>query len=62
MSNFEERLQAELDKEPFVEGLDDGQYNDGQRVGFEAGARWVMEEMKKEVNRCGACSELVIWQ
>jgi hypothetical protein len=42
MINFEELLQAELDKLPYVKHLDDGQYNDGQMAGFELGARWAL--------------------
>jgi len=42
MKNFEELLQKELDKLPYTKHLDDGQYNDGQVVGFENGARWAL--------------------
>jgi hypothetical protein len=42
MENFEELLQKELDKLPYTKHLDDGQYNDGQIVGFEIGARWAL--------------------
>ena len=42
MENFEELLQAELDKLPYEKHLDDGQYNDGQQAGFELGARWAL--------------------
>lgn len=42
MENFEELLDQELDKLPYTKHLDDGQYNNGQLVGFEHGARWAM--------------------
>ena len=40
MEEFEELLRVELDKLPFEKHVDDGQYNAGQIVGFELGARW----------------------
>ena len=40
MKDFETKLQAELDNLPFTQHLDDGQFNDGQIAGFEAGAEW----------------------
>jgi hypothetical protein len=33
-------LEDELNKLPYTKHLDDGQYNDGQLVGFELGATW----------------------
>lgn len=42
MENFEELLDQELDKLPYTKHLDDGQYNDGQLVGFELGSRWAL--------------------
>ena len=38
--DFEGKLQEKLDKLPYEKHVDDGQYNDGQLDGFEAGARW----------------------
>lgn len=38
--DFEDKLQEQLDKLPYKKHVDDGQYNDGQLDGFEAGARW----------------------
>lgn len=35
-----ELISDEIDKLPYEKHLDDGQYNDGQRVGFELGAYW----------------------
>ena len=55
MKNFEQLLQDELNKLPFEKGLDDGQYNDGQLAGFEAGARWaialteIINKLEKEL-------------
>jgi hypothetical protein len=49
MTNFEELLQAELDKLPFEKGLDDGQYNDGKLAGFEMGARWANEKIIEDL-------------
>lgn len=38
--NLDELISAELEKLPYTKHLDDGQYNDGQLVGFEMGAYW----------------------
>ena len=43
MINFEELLEAELNKLPYTKHLDDGCFNDGQMEGFELGARWAYE-------------------
>lgn len=43
MENFEELLQKELGSLPYNKHLDDGQFNDGQQVGFELGARWAFK-------------------
>lgn len=58
MNNFEERLTERLEQ---LKNQPTGTTTE-EMIGFAAGARWVIEEMKKEVNRCGACDELVIWQ
>lgn len=44
---FESALQVELDKLPYEKHVDDGQYNNGQVVGFEVGARWAKEFILK---------------
>ena len=38
--DLDELVSAELEKLPYTKHLDDGQYNDGQLVGFELGAYW----------------------
>lgn len=48
MEDFEERLESELAKLPFVPHFDDGQYNDGYITGFEEGARWAENMNRSE--------------
>ena len=38
--DLDELVSVELEKLPYTKHLDDGQYNDGQLVGFELGAYW----------------------
>lgn len=45
MKNFEDLLQKELEKLPYIKHLDDGQYNDGRIEGFELGARWAKSKL-----------------
>jgi hypothetical protein len=40
-------LEDELNKLPYTKHLDDGQYNDGQLVGFELGATWGYNKAKE---------------
>lgn len=45
---WEKGLEAELKKLPYTKHLDDGQYNDGQLVGFELGATWGYNKAKEK--------------
>jgi hypothetical protein len=45
---WEQGLGAELEKLPYTKHLDDGQYNDGQLVGFEFGATWGYNKAKEK--------------
>lgn len=45
---FEQQLQKELDRLPFIEGKDDGKFNDGRMYGFELGALWAYDYLNKE--------------
>ena len=45
---WEQGLEAELKKLPYTKHLDDGQYNDGQLVGFEFGATWGYNKAKEK--------------
>lgn len=45
---WEKGLEAELKKLPYTKHLDDGQYNDGQLVGFELGATWGYNKHKEK--------------
>ena len=45
---WEQGLGAELQKLPYTKHLDDGQYNDGQLVGFEFGATWGYNKAKEK--------------
>ena len=58
MKDFETKLQAELDNLPFTQHLDDGQFNDGQIAGFEAGARWA-ESINSSENPDSSKAELI---
>jgi len=40
-------LEDELNKLPYTKHLDDGQYNDGQLLGFELGAKWGYNKAKE---------------
>ena len=42
--DLDELISAELEKLPYTKHLDDGQYNDGQLVGFELGAYWAFQK------------------
>jgi hypothetical protein len=44
---WEQGLEKEIDKLPYTEHLDDGQYNDGQLAGFEFGATWGYNKAKE---------------
>jgi hypothetical protein len=61
MENFEELLQAELDKLFYTKHLDHGQYNDGQLAGFELGARWALKlfDVGEVCPNCGKNAEIV---
>jgi hypothetical protein len=41
----DEELWERLQKLPYTNGLDDGQYNDGVIDGFEQGVRWVYQKL-----------------
>jgi hypothetical protein len=43
IDNFEDLLESEINKLPYIKHVDDGQFNDGQVSGFEQGARWCKE-------------------
>jgi hypothetical protein len=45
---WEQGLGPELQKLPYTKHLDDGQYNDGQLVGFEFGATWGYNKAKEK--------------
>jgi hypothetical protein len=45
---WEQGLLAELEKLPYTKHLDDGQYNDGQLVGFQFGATWGYNKAKEK--------------
>lgn len=45
---FNDNLQKELDKLPFVKHLDDGGFNDGRIYGFEIGARWAYKYLTNQ--------------
>lgn len=53
MNNFEERLQAELDKLPKHE--DNPSYSEGLGDGFEAGARWAAKQAFEAGRQLGRC-------
>jgi hypothetical protein len=46
---FIRKLQIEIGKLPYQQGLDDGGFNDGLTQGFEQGAQWVWDNFKLEV-------------
>jgi len=50
---WEQGLLAELEKLPYTKHLDDGQYNDGQLVGFEFGATWGYNKAKEKYKYTG---------
>jgi hypothetical protein len=50
---WEQGLGAELQKLPYTKHLDDGQYNDGQLVGFEFGATWGYNKAKENYKYTG---------
>ena len=71
--DFEDKLQEQLDKLPYEKHLDDGQYNDGQLNGFEAGARWAfalynknnmdtIEKMKKRLAEAKEKNDAIMLQ
>jgi hypothetical protein len=45
---FTEAMLLEQDKLPYTKHLDDGQYNDGQIMGFQLGAEWAYKIFCKE--------------
>ena len=42
--DLEKKITKKLEELPYTKHLDDGQYNDGQLVGFELGARWAYNQ------------------
>lgn len=46
---FVRKLQIEIGKLPYEQGLDDGGFNDGLQQGFEQGAEWVWNNFKLEI-------------
>lgn len=46
---FVRKLQIEIGKLPYQQGLDDGGFNDGLQQGFEQGAQWVWDNFKLEI-------------
>ena len=46
---FIRKLQIEIGKLPYKQGLDDGGFNDGFLQGFEQGAQWVWDNFKLEI-------------
>lgn len=46
---FVRKLQIEICKLPYQQGLDDGGFNDGLQQGFEQGAQWVWDNFKLEI-------------
>jgi hypothetical protein len=46
---FARKLQIEIGKLPYQQGLDDGGFNDGFLQGFEQGAEWVWNNFKLEI-------------
>ena len=47
--SFIRKLQIEIGKLPYHQGLDDGGFNDGLQQGFEQGAQWVWDNFKLEI-------------
>ena len=47
--SFIRKLQIEIGKLPYHQGLDDGGFNDGVQQGFEQGAQWVWDNFKLEI-------------
>ena len=47
--SFIRKLQIEIGKLPYHQGLDDGGFNDGLAQGFEQGAQWVWDNFKLEI-------------
>ena len=47
--SFIRKLQIEIGKLPYHQGLDDGGFNDGLTQGFEQGAQWVWDNFKLEI-------------
>lgn len=46
-ADFQAAMLAEMDKLPYVKHLDDGQYNDGQILGFQKGAEWAAQHLPR---------------
>jgi hypothetical protein len=47
--SFIRKLQIQIGKLPYHQGLDDGGFNDGLAQGFEQGAQWVWDNFKLEI-------------